>query len=177
MSADRIADLMRKVKALADRGAPGERENAQRMLERIQRVHGITEAELECARIESDHFFRFHDDLERRLLAQVIYMVTGKVAGRAIKQLSGRRVKELGVTCTEAEKLEIETAFEFYLRAMKEELDLFMSAFASRNNLFPDNPKDDVPGREPDVDRTRRVMAMMQGMEHHSNLKRLEGGA
>ena len=40
MSADRIADLMRKVKALAVRGAPGERENAQRMLERLKRVHG-----------------------------------------------------------------------------------------------------------------------------------------
>lgn len=177
MNADRIADLMRKVKALADRGAPGERENAQRMLERLRRIHGITEAELEHARVESDHFFRFHDDLECRLLTQLIYMVTGKVAGRAIKQLSGRRIKELGVTCTEAEKLEIETAFEFYLRAMKEELDLFMAAFCSRNELFPSDPKDDVPSREPDADRTRRVMAMMQGMEHHSNLKRLGGDA
>ena len=177
MSADRIADLMRKVKALADRGAPGERENAQRMFERLQRIHGITQAELEHMRVESDHFFRFHDDLERRLLAQVIYMVTGKVAGRAVTKWSGRRVKELGVTCTEAEKVEIETAFEFYLRAMKEELDLFMSAFCSRNDLFPDDPKDKIPDREPDADRTRRVKAMMQGMEHHSNLKRLEGGA
>lgn len=121
MSADRIADLMRKVKALADRGAPGERENARRMLERLQRIHGITEAELEHAHVESDHFFRFHDDLERRLLAQVIYMVTGKVAGRAVAKWSGRRVKELGVTCTVAEKVEIETAFDFYLRALKEE--------------------------------------------------------
>ncbi|MEG1844913.1 MAG: hypothetical protein RR296_11780 [Clostridia bacterium] len=176
MRADRIADLMCKVKALEERGAPGERENARRMLDRLQRIHGVTEAELEHVRVESDHYFRFHDDTEKQLLTQVIYMVTGRIAGRAIRKWSGRRIKELGVNCTETEKLEIETAFEFYLRALKEELDLFMTAFCSRNNLFPDDPKEKVPNREPDEDRTRRVMAMMQGMEHRRNLKRLEDG-
>ena len=40
-------ELLKKIKALADRGVDGERENAQAILYRLMEQYGISEAEIE----------------------------------------------------------------------------------------------------------------------------------
>ena len=71
------AELLKKIKALADRGVDGERESAQTLLTRLMEQYGISETDLEEERRETA-WFRYSQETERRLLNQIIYMVTGR---------------------------------------------------------------------------------------------------
>lgn len=67
-------DLLRKLKALAEKGVGGEKINAQKKLEALMQKNGITEDELdEETAIEC--LFNISGIRERRLLMQIIYKV------------------------------------------------------------------------------------------------------
>ena len=129
-------ELLQKIKALADRGVEGERESAQAILSRLMEQYGISEAEFEEDRRETA-WFAYSQEIERRLLAQIIYMVTGASSYGCVGTYTGRKRKKLGAECTAAERMEIEANYEFFKAAMSEELEIFFSAFAYKNNLFP----------------------------------------
>lgn len=65
-----LLERIRAVKALADRGERGEKENAQALLEKLMQKYSVTEADLEVERIETA-WFSYHEELERRILNQV----------------------------------------------------------------------------------------------------------
>ena len=46
MTREQAADKLKKLKALAERGVGGEREDARRLYEKIKRTYGISEEEL-----------------------------------------------------------------------------------------------------------------------------------
>lgn len=170
---DEAARKLRAIKALAEHGAPGERENAQNMLEIIAAKYGIPVWEITEEK-KKTYYFKYSERIERRLLNQIIYMVTGDT-GRGVR--IKRTLKELAATCTEAERIEIVSNYEFFKRALHEELDTFMTAFASVNNLFPPPDKDQLrkDGDESSIglEKARRALSMMQGMETHTMKKAL----
>lgn len=129
-------ELLQKIKALADRGVEGERESAQAILSRLMEQYGISEAELEEDRRETA-WFAYSQEIERRLLAQIIYMVTGASSYGCVGTYTGRKRKKLGAECTAAERMEIEANYEFFKAAMSEELEIFFSAFAYKKQPFP----------------------------------------
>ena len=88
-------ELLQKIKALADRGVEGERESAQAILSRLMEQYGISEAELEEDRRETA-WFAYSQEIERRLLAQIIYMVTGASSYGCVGTYTGRKRKKLG---------------------------------------------------------------------------------
>lgn len=98
------AELLKKIKALADRGVDGERESAQTLLARLMEQYGISETDLEEERRETA-WFRYSQETERRLLNQIIYMVTGRSGFGCVGSYSGRKRKE---TDTAADKLAAE---------------------------------------------------------------------
>lgn len=138
------AELLKKIKALAERGVDGERESAQTLLARLMEQYGISETEIEEERRETA-WFPYSQETERRLLNQIIYMVTGAGGFGCVGEYSGRKRKKMGTECTAAERLEIEANYAFFKEAMKKELEIFYSAFANKNNLFP--PADKVKPR------------------------------
>lgn len=121
------AELLKKIKALADRGVDGERENAQTLLTRLMEQYGISETEIEEERRETA-WFPYSQETERRLLNQIIYMVTGAGGFGCVGEYSGRKRKKMGTECTAAERLEIEANYAFFKEAMKKELEIFYSA-------------------------------------------------
>ena len=174
---ERILERIKAVQALAERGDRGEKENAAAMLERLMKQYGITETELAEDRREIA-WFRFKTPLERRLLNQIIYTVTGRVAYSCVGKYTNRTRKKLGIECTSAERLEIEFSFKFYNAAFEKELDRFYSAFLNKNHIFPENVIDEVPDTgEIDLEEAQRLSRMMAGMEEHARRKALESGA
>lgn len=111
-------ELLQKIKALADRGVEGERESAQAILSRLMEQYGISEAELEEDRRETA-WFAYSQEIERRLLAQIIYMVTGASSYGCVGTYTGRKRKKLGAECTAAERMEIEANYEFFKDARR----------------------------------------------------------
>ena len=173
---DRILERIKAVQALAERGDRGEKESAAAMLERLMKKYGITESEIAEDRRELA-WFRFKTPLERRLLNQIIYAVTGRIASGCVGTYTNRTRKKLGIECTAAERLEIEFSFEFYKAAFEKELERFYIAFLQKNRLFPDKPIDDVPEiGEMDLEEAQRLSMMMAGMEEHSRRKALGSG-
>ena len=115
------AELLKKIKALADRGADGERESAQTLLARLMEQYGISETDLEEERRETA-WFPYSQETERRLLNQIIYMVTGAGGFGCVGTYSGRKRKKMGTECTAAERLEIEANYAFSGRQWKKSL-------------------------------------------------------
>ena len=131
---DKIIEKLKKIKALAERGVGGEKETALRMYLDFR-------YELEDEDIIQDavslHWFSYKTQLEEELLIQIFYKVTGSIEYYRYTGRSSRR-KTRGCDCTEIEAAEITLLFNFYRAELKRELQAFMMAFKSGNNLYPD---------------------------------------
>ena len=118
--------LLKKIRALAEHGVGGEAKNAEKLLARMMKKYGISEAELdEETRVRHD--FTYHGGEEKKILKQVVYKVTGGYTYELVYTASGRKVRtQLGADCTPAEKVEIEYLFDFYKRLWEKEKDAFL---------------------------------------------------
>lgn len=160
---------LERVKALAERGVGGEKENAEALLNRLMAKYSISEEDIEDT-AERDYFIRYHNFWERKLIVQIAYkhLGSGHCCGTVGTQ-SGRPHKKICVTCTPAQYIEIEADFEFYKAAWEEELAIFYSAFISKNDIFPPpelaSPSDDD---EIDLVRLEKVRAMMSGIDRRT---------
>lgn len=173
---EQLLQKAKKIQALAERGDRGEKESAAALLDRLMKQYGITETELAEDRREMA-WFRFKTPLERRLLHQIIYAVTGRVGYSCVGARTNRPRKMLGIECTAAERLEIELSFEFYNAALEKELDRFYSAFLNKNHIFPEKAIEEVPDvEEIDLEEAQRLSMMMAGMEEYTRRKALGSG-
>lgn len=167
---------LERVKALAERGVGGEKENAEALLNRLMAKYSISEEDIEDT-AERDYFIRYHNFWERKLIVQIAYkhLGSGHCCGTVGTQ-SGRPHKKICVTCAPAQYIEIEADFEFYKAAWEEELAIFYSAFISKNDIFPPpelaSPSDDD---EIDLVRLEKVRAMMSGIDRRTRSKALPG--
>lgn len=168
------AALLKKIKALAERGVGGERENAEALLARLMEKYDVSEEEL-SENTRKRHDFEFHGKEEKKLLRQVIYKVTGGYAYELRYNDSGRKVKtQLGGDCTPAEKVEIEFLFDFYKRLWERERDAFLGAFIQKHKLF--SMREDAPTQEISRAEAEKMAALMQGMSNESPLRAIEAG-
>lgn len=174
---DELARKLKAVQALAEQGFGGEKENAQRLLEKLMDKYGVSDKELEAAEVETC-WFAYSQEIERRLLAQIIYMVTGKGSYGCVGSNGGRKHKKLGVDCTKAEWFEIKTNYAFFKAALEKELDVFMSAFANKNHLFPETDKrENVPERKISDEELEKISMMSMGIDQYTLKKALPEGA
>ena len=168
-------DILRKIKALAEQAEGGEKEAAQAALDRIMKKYDLSESDIENERRE-EVFFDYSQEIERRLLAQIIYMVTGAPPCGCVGAYSNRKRKKLGADVSCAERLEIEANYAFFKMALSRELEFFFAAFVNVNNLFPatnGESESNQPSPKRDKERDRRVGMMLNAMEEYKLLKKL----
>lgn len=135
---EKVLEKLGKIKALAERGVGGEKETAMRMYEELCRKYDISDNEAEAALMKLEtRWFSYSTQLEKELLGQILYKVTGSNE-RYIYTGKYSRRKKCGCECTALEAAEIELLFGFYREEMKRELEVFMVAFIQKNNIFPD---------------------------------------
>lgn len=172
-------ELIKKVKALADNGFGGEKQNAQALLDELMLKYNIKDED-----IQEDIIKDFDIKLPKvfnatGLTAQVFYSVVGnKDRGKKgfFSYTPGRK-KEYFVSCTAAEYLEFEAKFKFYLFYYKKELERFYEAFVHANRIFPSLDKitkDDI-----DVEITEEDIKMLElasKLEQHEYRLQIEGG-
>ena len=168
---ERLLEKIRKVQALANRGADGEKQSAAALLDRLMTQYGIDEAEIAEERLEKC-FFRYKTPYERKLLVQV------KIPFKCVGSYSGRARKQVGIDCTAAERLEIEFSYEFYKAALEEEMERFYSAFLMKNDIFPPASKEaeEIPAAEISRSEALKLQALMAGMGDHTRRPVLGSG-
>lgn len=165
------AALLKKIRALAERGVGGEADNAEEILRRLMEKYGVSEDELDEEE-RRRHDFEYHGKEQEKLLRQVVYKVTGGYAYNLVYRASGRKVKtRLGADCTAAEKVEIEFLFDFYTRLWERERDAFLSAFIQKHRIF--TIRDDIEPQEVSREELLKMQALMLGMSDESPVRAL----
>lgn len=165
------AALLKKIRALAERGVGGEADNAEEILRRLMEKYGVSEDELDEEE-RRRHDFEYHGKEQEKLLRQVVYKVTGGYAYNLVYRASGRKVKtRLGADCTAAEKVEIEFLFDFYTRLWERERDAFLSAFIQKHRIF--TIRDDIEPQEVSREELLKMQALMLRMSDESPVRAL----
>ncbi len=161
--------LLRKIKILAERGEGGERESAQKFLSKLLKKYGLSEQDLNEEIVKCE-WFRYKNDLQCRLLKQIIWMVTGDAGMYTMKN---KKNKVIGADCTSYQRIEIEVNYEFFKKAMEEEINTFYRAFCNKNELFPveDCRKQFISNTKISLDEAMKMEFMMEAMEKHSPKK------
>lgn len=135
---DELKNRLKKIQALAERGVGGEKESAQKKLEKLLADNNITEFDLAEEKVNYYLFSYSGGAYRERLLRQVFYKVLGHKSQFKIYRTKGTRNK-YGVYCTPAQKLEIDLDFEFYCNLFENELEILLSAFIQKQELFPED--------------------------------------
>lgn len=173
MSADKLS-LAKKLRELALRGSDGEREAAQEALDMVLKKYNLSLEEVDDEQ-PKDFEFRYHGDEELGLLRQISYKVFGE-KGRVhrMRFVASQRLcrNTVGITCTEAQRIEIDFLFDFYKRLYQKEKEIFFRAFIEKHRLFGESAgegTDTISDEE-----YRKILAMMNGLSTETPKKLLE---
>lgn len=166
-------ELFKKLKALAEQGVGGEKENAQQLLKKFMRKYNVSEDEIDDD-VLIEYEKKVKNEYEIKLFAQVFYKVVDGSIYTFKSVRSGRRFKNLlGYRCTAAQNIELEFLFDFYKRLFYKELDLLFTAFIQKHKLFGDSPKD-KPDDKIDYDELLRIIEMMNALSDETPQLQIE---
>ena len=157
-------ELLKKIKALADNGVGGEKDSATEILKTLMDKYGISESDIDDER-KDFHWYRYSNHMEKRLICQVMYMVTGET----VTYGNSRKRQTVGVRCTMAENIEIDACIRFYVARLKEDLEVFFGAFVQKSHILPA----DAPCSEAISETDMKMLKMAQGMEKHEFRKQI----
>lgn len=170
-------ELAKKIKALAEQGIDGEKENAEKLLKSLMKKHNISIEDLEDEKVEPFYFQipPSKHELEYRILHQLTGMFKIKLYGRFPPKV----MKEYGlkgnymIECSKLLYLEINAKYEFYIARMEKRIDEFFYAFCIKNNLLVD------PGKKVELSEAERkeylnAQKLSMGMEKDAFAKQIE---
>ena len=155
-------EILHKLKALADRGVNGEKENAEKLLNKLMKKYNISEEDLE-QEYTKDVFIALRNDAERRICSQILYAYFDE---RPLWKRRGDRTKYF-VELTPAQEIEFKYILSTYINAFYKEQEILLHAFVQKNQIFPKNGPVLDESKLTLEEREKRLKAqlMMQGME------------
>jgi|APSaa5957512622_1039677.scaffolds.fasta_scaffold67203_2 hypothetical protein len=166
-------ERLRKIHRLAEGGAPGERDNARRILDGMLRTWGISESELADTAVVDAHF-RARGALERKLLEHVVWLVTGTTRTPMFRP-STRHRSRFWFELTEGDAVRVRVLYDTYLDAWNDTLELAFVAFVSRNAIHGE-PCADSDANRLEGDQLDRARALYRAMERTPVGDSLPGG-
>lgn len=172
--AEKISDkkiaLLKKLKALADRGVGGEKENAQSMLDKMLKENNLTLEDLEGETVDI-HLIKYTDEFQKKFLHQIISSVMGKISTWTHPHYK----KQVIFESTVAEYIEIKAKYRFYFRDLIEQRQLFYKAYIQRNELYiKDSKPEDRELTQKEMEELLKMSQMMLGIDKKTFHKQLE---
>lgn len=135
---DKTKELVRRLKALAERGIDGEKVTAEKFLKSLMKKFGFSEQDLVSEEV-TPHTFIINKH-QMKLFIQIVCKITdtnGVRIGKVRYAKSGRLVKDsIAINLTAVQAVEIQLQYEFYWKLFCEELDVFTLAFFTQNELY-----------------------------------------
>lgn len=168
---ERILELVKKLKALAERGVGGEKVNAEEQLKKL-----IEKYKIDLTRINEPilqyRIFRFDekDEFHKKFVRQIILSVIG------FKEFyySGLIHNNWAVEIDDIQFIEISEKLDFYWPIFKSDLEIFYTAFIQKNELTVDVDEDDVPEfTDQELEKLYKAFRLMQNMQKHEFIKLL----
>lgn len=174
---EKVINLLKKLKALADKGVGGEKLNAERMMLDIMQKHNITISDIEGEAIE---WFDFKISSKT---ASIFWQIVGNVIADWNREYKHSRTNKLDVSIemTHAQYIEIEAKCNFYKKdyekQLKENIRVFEEAYIYKNKLFMSKTKntEDEPETDPKVDlaHLQKVLNTMEGIDKANYYKQI----
>lgn len=175
MNRNKIIELTKKIKALAEKGKGGERNAAKEKLEKICLKYNISPSELVIAEEVEDFYFIINDSNERELLVNVSCMVLD-VPGFKWKE-KNNCVK---INTTLEKYKDIYSAFEYYKKMYNDYKKYLMQGIILRNavgytpkpqNYTQENVQQDMvsPQETEDVDSDEKTEETHGNSENSEN--------
>ena len=175
--ASNVTDTMKHLLELSKGGVGGEKENANKLLNKLMKKYNITEEDLKKEEIKQ-HDVKFKTKWEMQLIHQIMYMINPE---RNIYSYKNNKKKVVILELTDAEWIEHQYLFSIYKKAFEDELELFTSAFIQRNNIFPKEVPEHIkeqqekePKKEMDYYKMLKVSQMAMGIDYTSVRKALK---
>ena len=167
---DKQRELLNKIKALAEKGVGGEKINAQKKLKELLEKFNLSEDDLEK---EKEQLFTFH--IRKGLyLDKLFWQLVAHF--RNVDTLRGYKISkyEWELVLYPNEAIELEAKYNFYVKAFKEDLETFYSAFLHTNDLLVPAGFHDKQPTKKELEEYEKAQNMSQGMEKHTFNKLIE---
>lgn len=158
---EKVMDQLRKIAALADRGFMGEAAMARQILERKLREYGLTVDDLykDAKKVRT---FRYQNELERRLLVQILVHYFGSASDEFKGGLIIRKKKVIEIELTDLDYAELSSEYGYYrgafAREIKKSNEAFLVAFVNRFELFDVTPTSVQPTKELSPEELKRTL-------------------
>ena len=130
MNRNKILELAKKIKALAEKGNGGERNAAKEKLERICQKYNISDSELSISEETKNYYIVINDKNERDLLINVSCMILD-VPGFKWKEKNNC----ICIHLTQSEYENINNAFEYYRDMYNDYKRYLMQGIISRHAI------------------------------------------
>jgi len=169
---EKTRTLLMKVKKLASHGIDGEKENAKVMLNKLLKKYNISEYDLEDDPFVIAFVKKPKKGLQHKLFWQLYFKLYPKKQIEGNVYIAGNKY-EMHVPLTF--KIEFLEAYDFYWKALNEDLDTFYYAFLNKNKLLVDNDsetKTELNSEE--VDKIKKVIGMSQYIDERKPLKLID---
>ena len=176
MNRNKIIELAKKIKALAEKGKYGERNAAREKLERLCLKYNILPNELATVEDVNDYYFIINDTNERELLINVSCMILD-VPGFKWREKNNC----IKITITFEKYKDIYNAFEYYKNVYNEYKRYLMQGIILRNAIgyvpkpqtyTQENVQQDLtppPQKTEDVDEDKKTENSEQNQENQSS--------
>jgi hypothetical protein len=128
MTQQKIIELIRKVKALADKGVSGESVSAKEKLKRLCDKYNISESDLHDLDEKNDYILLFRDKNERELLLNIVCMILDVPTFKWNENKSCAKMK-----LTEFQYRDIISAFEYYQKMYDDYKRYLIQGMLARN--------------------------------------------
>lgn len=170
-----MKDKLRKILELVRQGEGGEKENAEKILDKLLKKHRLTRSDLDDA-VKQKYDFKYRTSMEKRLLLQIKLAVLGRKRElNSYWRVKGKTI--LVFELTKAENITISLYYSHYKGLLKDELEIFHRAFINSNPmLFPDDQSVDPQTlTDEEVARDLRVLEMSKNIKAKTPLTRIGG--
>lgn len=167
---EKIKELAKKLKALADRGVGGEKINALQKFNELVAKYNIMDLEFDEIK---PHVLKTEKELFN-LVAHIAWTVRTSI------QVFGSKRDEntLIIDVTELEFIEISALVDMYTTSYKQELAIFMKAFIFKNDLSYKGDTEEQNHKTDKIDyrEYKKMQNMMDGIDRHERNKQLGNG-
>lgn len=165
-----------KILRLSRQGVGGEAAAAENLLNKLLKQNGMTVSDLDDSEKIVDCNISYRTKNEKTLFIMTCYKVLGH---SKFSTWHYRRGRNIGVSVTPAQAVEIKFLYERYRQAFLKEIDVLLEAFIHTNHIFGqrEQREDRKLPTEEDFQRSMRVQAMAQGVERVKLHKAITKGA
>lgn len=162
---NKIRERIVKLHKLVEQGIGGEKQNAQKILNKLLAKHGITLSEITDDDKEEEFIIKFKGSFEKRLLIQIIRKIRNRETMGCFNK------NRLYFNSTKMEHVEILTLFSVYKNALSREFEDLFVAFIHQQDIFPlqkdddQAEKNDKPKTPEERDRAKKLASMMSTID------------